>query len=164
MSVTATKVWSGDEDADRPSSVKVQLLKDGEEYATATLKASNDWTYKWTDLSKNYTWTVKEVDVADGYTDSYNSVMKDDVKTITITNTYEAEEIPDPETPLDPGTNPTDPGTPVAPGTDIPEENPPKADAPETGDISVLWLALTGLSGSGLAAVSFLGRKKRDEE
>ena len=86
------------------------------------------------------------------------------VPCITITNTYEAEEIPDPETPLDPGTNPTDPGTPVAPGTDIPEENPPKADAPETGDISVLWLALTGLSGSSLAAVSFLGRKKRDEE
>ena len=166
MRVTATKVWSGDDDADRPSSVKVQLLKDGKEYATATLKASNDWTYKWTGLSKTYTWTVKEVDVADGYTDSYKSVMKDDVKTITITNTYEAEEITDPETPLDPGTDPTAPGTPGTPGipgTDIPEENPPKADAPQTGDTALMWVLAAAASGIGLVWLTISGKKRKDE-
>ena len=166
MRVTATKVWSGDDDADRPSSVKVQLLKDGKEHATATLKASNDWTYKWTGLSKTYTWTVKEVDVADGYTDSYKSVMKDDVKTITITNTYEAEEITDPETPLDPGTDPTAPGTPGTPGipgTDIPEENPPKADAPQTGDTALMWVLAAAASGIGLVWLTISGKKRKDE-
>ncbi len=70
--------------------------------------------------------------------------------------------IPDDPTPTDPGTVIPDDPTPADPGTDIPEENPPKADAPKTGDLSLLWLALTGLSGSGLAALSI--RRKRDEE
>ena len=30
--------------------------------------------------------------------------------------------------------------------------------------MSALWLALSALSGTGLAGVTFLGRKKRDEE
>ena len=60
-----------------------------------------------------------------------------------------------------PGTDIPDEDTPT---TEIPEEDPPMAEAPKTGDFSALWLALTGLSGSGLAAVTFLGRKKRDDE
>ena len=47
---------------------------------------------------------------------------------------------------------------------EIPEEEVPLASVPETGDMSVLWLALTALSGTGLAGVSLLGRKKQDEE
>ena len=38
------------------------------------------------------------------------------------------------------------------------------AEVPETGDMSALWLALSALSGTGLAGVSLLGRKKQDEE
>ena len=71
------------------------------------------------------------------------------------------------------------PPTTDVPGTDIPDENPPTtdvpatdledpdvplADVPKTGDVSALWLALSALSGTGLAGVTFLGRKKRDEE
>lgn len=67
-------------------------------------------------------------------------------------------DIPDGQTPT------TDIPDENAPTTDIPEENPPMAEAPKTGDLSALWLALTGLSGSGLAAVTFLDRKKRGEE
>ena len=72
-------------------------------------------------------------------------------------------DIPDEDTPTTdvPGTDIPDEDTPT---TEIPEEDPPMAEAPKTGDFSALWLALTGLSGSGLAAVTFLGRKKRDEE
>ena len=76
---------------------------------------------------------------------------------------------PDPGKPTPPGVVvpeepvPTTPGvTPEEPGTSIPEENPPKAEAPETGDMSLLWLAMTALSGSGLAVVSL--RKKRDDD
>ena len=48
--------------------------------------------------------------------------------------------------------------------TELPEEETPLAEVPETGDMSALWLAMTALSGTGLAGVTFLGRKKRDEE
>ena len=34
----------------------------------------------------------------------------------------------------------------------------------KTGDLSALFLALSALSGAGLAGVSFIDRKKRDEE
>ena len=50
------------------------------------------------------------------------------------------------------------------PLTNLPEEEVPLSDVPKTGDLSVLWLALTALSGTGLAGVSLLGRKKQDEE
>ena len=50
------------------------------------------------------------------------------------------------------------------PLTALPDEEPPLAMAPATGDVSALWLALSALSGTGLAGVSLLGRKKRDEE
>lgn len=138
------------------------------------MSEENGWTHEWTGLSKEDTWTVAEVNVADGYTDSYDSVARDGIKTITVTNTYKTEEtggtdekeedIRDPEIPLIPGTDPEMPVTPdtAVPDTEIPEEESPKAEAPETGDISALWLTLAALSGGGLAAVSL--RKKRDEE
>jgi len=66
------------------------------------------------------------------------------------------------------------PMTTVVPVTDVPvaeipmeellPEDVPLADPPKTGDISSLWLALSSLSGAGLAGVSLLGRKKREEE
>ena len=44
---------------------------------------------------------------------------------------------------------------------DILDEEVPLADAPETGDASILWAAMSVLSGGGIVA---LNRKKRDEE
>ena len=44
---------------------------------------------------------------------------------------------------------------------EIPDEEVPLAAAPKTGDISALWMALSGLSASGFF---FLGRKRKDEE
>ena len=44
---------------------------------------------------------------------------------------------------------------------EIPDEEVPLAKAPVTGDISVLWLALSGLSGSGML---LLNRKRKEEE
>ena len=42
------------------------------------------------------------------------------------------------------------------------EDNPIPL-VPKTGDISALWLALSALSGTGLAGVSVIGRKKRED-
>ena len=46
----------------------------------------------------------------------------------------------------------------------LPEEEVPLAVAPMTGDAAALWLALSALSGTGLAGVTFLGRKKNKED
>ena len=46
---------------------------------------------------------------------------------------------------------------------EILDEEIPLADVPKTGDASTLWLALSALSGTSLAGVSLLGRKKREE-
>ena len=46
------------------------------------------------------------------------------------------------------------------PLTELPEEDVPLAMAPATGDASVIWMALSALSGAGL----FLTRKKREDE
>ena len=56
------------------------------------------------------------------------------------------------------------PPTTDVPATDLEDPDVPLADVPKTGDVSALWLALSALSGTGLAGVTFLGRKKRDEE
>ena len=45
---------------------------------------------------------------------------------------------------------------------EILEEEVPLASVPKTGDMSVLWLALTALSGSGLAGLSVLEKKRKE--
>lgn len=47
---------------------------------------------------------------------------------------------------------------------EIPDEDVPQGEAPKTGDVSLLYVALAGVSGLGLAGTCLLGRKKRDEE
>lgn len=63
-----------------------------------------------------------------------------------------------PEQPGDPGTQPENPGETV-----IDEEEPPLADAPETGDSLPLWITAAALSGLGLAALAITGRKRKEE-
>ena len=66
-----------------------------------------------------------------------------------------------------------DEGVPMAPAGEVEEEEGavvdmideeiPLADVPKTGDASALWMMMSILSGTGLAGVSILGRKKREE-
>lgn len=93
------KRWSdsGHEDA-RPDSIEVTLWKDGEEYDSATLSASNNWSYTWTELNKNATWKVTE-DVPDGYT----VVISREGNTFVVKNSYiPTDVITDPEPPTEP--------------------------------------------------------------
>ena len=106
------------------------------------------------------------------------AVVADATAVVSITNTYTFNGgggggggggfiIPENPIPLNPAPQPApevvipDEDVPLV---DIPEEDVPMADVPKTGDASALWLALSVLSGTGLAGVNFLGRKKRDEE
>jgi LPXTG-motif cell wall-anchored protein len=78
--------------------------------------------------------------------------------------------IPEPPVPQDPAPQPEPQPEPevVIPDEDvplveIPEEEVPLVDVPKTGDASALWLMMSVLSGTSLAGVSILGRKKREE-
>ena len=47
---------------------------------------------------------------------------------------------------------------------EIPDEDVPQGEAPKTGDVSLLYAALAGVSGLGLAGTCLLGGKKRRED
>ena len=172
--ITVTKVWAGS--TTHPATVTINLIRtDAEEKSetvgTVILSEDCNWTYTFVDLDSAYTYSVTEKPV-NGFT---AEVTGSEEEGFTVTNTYVPS--PDPEDPDDPDpVTPSGPKPPIVvvpeepvpttpgeePGTEIPEEETPKAEVPETGDMSLLWLAMTALSGSGLAAVSL--RKKRDEE
>ena len=68
IDIEVKKVWSDAENKDgfRPTSVQVQLLKDGKVIDTQTLDSSNSWKYKWSNLAKyddgvEIVYTVNEV-------------------------------------------------------------------------------------------------------
>ncbi|MGE7915912.1 SpaA isopeptide-forming pilin-related protein [Lysinibacillus xylanilyticus] len=62
-SVEGTKTWSNDREQDRPSEIKVDLLKDDKVIATKTVKAEDDWKYNFNDLDQ-YTVDGKEIKYA----------------------------------------------------------------------------------------------------
>ncbi len=59
--------------ASRPKSVKVDILKNGELYATKLLSAENNWSFKWQALDDGSVWTAVERDAPKDY---YVSVEK----------------------------------------------------------------------------------------
>ncbi len=65
-SVTATKGWKDDNSKDRPESITVNLLQNGDVIDTAEVTADDDWTYEFKDLEAYdedgvaYEYTVKE--------------------------------------------------------------------------------------------------------
>ena len=122
---------------------------------------------------RSYDVTAYDAIAIEGY--AYDSTTGDPLtgtmngnKVINVWYVAEDTDITDPEVPggelpeNPDGGDGTEPGT--DPGVDIEDPDVPGAEVPETGDISALWLALSALSGTGLAGVTLLGRKKRDEE
>lgn len=126
VSVKGEKIWVDDNNSGntRPTSIKVELYRDGGDspYRTATVSASNNWKYSFTGLAKHrtgntpYTYTVKEADVPEGYTSAVDNAAGSTGSTVTttITNTLTPPEKPPvtPEEPKEPG----DPGDPQTPG------------------------------------------------
>ena len=71
VSLTVRKVWQDEEGENRPASVTVALLADGEVIDTVVLDESNNWTYTWSELDGSRVYTVQEVNVPNGYIVSY---------------------------------------------------------------------------------------------
>ena len=145
VSISVTKVWDDGNSADRPASVKVQLLANGEPCGEPVeLSADNDWTYVWEVAhldadGKEITYTVKELSVPDGYEAAYTSGENG---TLVITNKLKAAD-PTPTT-------------------------PDKPTAEETGDGFQMWnyavLAVLAVGGTAaLVLLPNLRHGKREE-
>ena len=85
--VFVRKVWNDGNHTDRPSSVLIQLYRDGEPYGEPILvNGAMGWSYTWRNLEVGPAWTVSEVNVPEGYTDV---VTGNADSGFTITNTLE---------------------------------------------------------------------------
>lgn len=84
MSIKVQKVWkdSGYENK-RPSSVMVQLYKDGQIYDSITLSEENNWQHIWENCSTKSNYTLVEQKL-----DSYTVQVSKEGITYLITNTY----------------------------------------------------------------------------
>ncbi|UUI04700.1 Cna B-type domain-containing protein [Oceanobacillus jeddahense] len=96
-SVTVNKFWNdkNDQDGQRPDSIRVQLLADGDALGNEVLiTAADNWSYTWSGLDANrdggepIDYTVEEVDVPAGYESDIND---ENHGAISITNSYEPE-------------------------------------------------------------------------
>jgi pilin isopeptide linkage protein/uncharacterized repeat protein (TIGR02543 family) len=94
MSISVSKKWNDadDQDALRPSSVVVHLLRNGEDTKeSATLSEENNWSAIFSPLDATdedgvaYAYTFVEDDVPQGYT---NSVSYTDATHVVLTNTH----------------------------------------------------------------------------
>lgn len=148
VKIKVLKVWNDDgSEADRPDSIEVYLLRDGEIYDTITLSEENNWRYSWDELDSKYEWTVVEK-VPSGYT---VSISKQGV-TFVITNTKPHEPPPPPPTPPvtpppTPPVTPPPPTPPVTPPPTPPVTPPPPPDLPQTGQ---LWWPVPVLASAGM--------------
>lgn len=149
VEIMVTKVWQDANDKNnlRPSSVQVQLYKDGvAEGAPVQLNAGNNWTYTWTNLDKydnngkEITYTVQEVAVPNHYEAQYSS------NTFTITNKLI-----------------TDTVTPMPAVTPVPTNyNGGNGSGTRTGDSFLIFGlgAVLLISGAGIVWLLALRRKK----
>lgn len=85
-----SKIWNDNSNANRPTSIQVQLLADGQKSGSpVTLNKANNWTYNWDKLDKtandkDIKYTVEEVNVPTDYTSSITTSTN---TSATITNT-----------------------------------------------------------------------------
>ena len=92
--LTVHKVWEDNNYPNRPESVTVQLLRDGEPYGeTVTLNEENQWTYTWDQLDELSQWSVEEADVPEGYEVTY----KTEDNTTWIVNHMDYVPVQDPD-------------------------------------------------------------------
>ena len=99
--VEVEKKWDdvNNQDGVRPSSIKVQLYRDGIAYReSVTLNASNNWSYTWNKLLSGYTYTVKElnsnniaVENNESLNANYKATYAISGDKTTITNTHVPE-------------------------------------------------------------------------
>ena len=99
-SLDVTKVWADATNTalNRPDSITVQLLRDGQVVQTAQLSDANGWHVLFGNLPNEYRWSIVEAEVPEGFVTS----VSQQGTSATITNTRTTPEEP-PVTPDNPG-------------------------------------------------------------
>ncbi len=150
ISRTVEKVWNDNNNPNRPSSITVNLLRDGKVFKTVTLSEADGWSYNWSALADGSDWTVEEVNVAEGY----KVGISESGNTFTITNTLTTlpTPTPDPEETIPDEDVPTGSVEPGEPLDELDDPEIPLGDAPATGDtnnaapfMALLLAAIAGL-------------------
>ena len=73
VAIEGQKSWVGDEEAERPQELTVNLLQNSTHYSSSTTNAAADWKYKFESLpkydsnNKAYVYTVEEAAIPEGY-------------------------------------------------------------------------------------------------
>lgn len=93
---TVTKLWKDSSNkSKRPTSVDVEIYKDGILNETVTLDASNNWTYTWyVNPDRDGDWSVAEANVPNAYKVS----VQENGSTFTITNSIKSDPTAPPKT------------------------------------------------------------------
>ena len=156
VSVTVNKVWKNDKSSSRPSSVKMQLYRDGKSYGSSvTLNSDNGWKYTWSNLDASYKWTVNEPSVPSGY----SKKVSNSGNSWTVTNTAKSSSSPKVTTPT------IKSSTKTKTSDNDKDKSSKNRSTPETGDNSNVHLlgtvAIISLSGMVvIAAVWLLSRRR----
>lgn len=188
------KVWDDEKNPDvRPTSIQVDLYRNGEKKETVTLNAACNWRYSWTDTDDSALWAMIEQ-----IPEHYSAEYRIEGYNFYIENIAEAAPTepdptePDPTDPTEPDPTeptstdptepeetkptepaPTDPTEPeetkptepetTEPAPTKPSETPPKPVLPQTGQ---LWwpVPVLVLAGLALILVGLLRRKEQDYE
>ncbi len=159
--IRALKVWDDDGHEDeRPGSITVDLLQNGEVIDTVELNADNNWRFDWSGLDRQAEYQVVENNVGDNYIIS----IEEGGITFVITNTWaDPTIIDDPDTPLiDRPDLPDDPeGRGEGDGEiEIGDGDVPLDDLPYTGQ---LWWPVPVMAGLGMILLA-LGASLRRRE
>ena len=101
LTISAVKVWDDEgRESARSQSITVELLRDGEIYASVKLSAENNWRCTWTQLPADSIWLIAEKDVPADYT----VLVKPDEYVFFITNTASTDNPPVTDDPILPQT------------------------------------------------------------
>jgi hypothetical protein len=157
-SLSVNKVWVDQDNqaGDRPQSVTIHLLADGNDTGDKLILSEEDsWTGSFENLNRYNGGNEIVYSIAEDPVDGYTAAIEGNAKTgFTVTNTR--TDTPDQPKEQKKNRTPNKPNTPSAPNT-------PKTGAPGTGDNSMLagylWLLL--LSAGAITVLLLKGRNER---
>ena len=87
--LSVMKIWKDNNNKDkmRPDYIEVGLYGNGQLKETVVLNNLNNWSYTWSDLSKDVVWNVEEIKVPD----NYRMTSERNQNHITITNEFDSD-------------------------------------------------------------------------
>ena len=86
------KLWKGDSGSSaRPTTIDVEIFRNGTSYQTVTLSEDNHWTYTWPAKNDGSNWKVVERNIPTGYT----MTIEERETSFILTNTLK-HDVPDP--------------------------------------------------------------------